>query len=273
MTGAQTIPHMRSSETSGNALAAPLRLARRLRGFLLIAALLALWEASTRFGWVNSSNWPPVSGVVVALFKGWTSGELLTLTASTLRRMAIGYAAGCAAGIALGALIGINRWARYVLKPIVEVLRPIPAPAIVPMLILFLGVDDLLKIVVVSLACFFPVFLNTLSGIAGVDAVLIETARTFRISRFSTLTRVILPAALPTIAAGMRVAIGIALVVTVISEMIAGSAGLGYYIVQMQYALRPEPMYAAIISLSATGYLLNRAFVALDRRWIPWIGR
>lgn len=264
---------LRSGDASGNNLTAPLQLVRRSRGFLLIVALLALWEASARLGWVNSSSWPPVSGVVIALIKGWANGELLELTASTLRRMAIGYAFGCAAGIALGSLLGIDRWARYALKPIIEVLRPIPAPAIVPALILFLGVDDLLKVVVVALACFFPVFLNTLSGIAGVDTVLLETAQTFRISRFQTLIRVILPAATPTILAGMRVAVGIALVVTVISEMIAGSAGLGYYIVQMQYALRPEPMYAAIVSLSALGFLLNTIFLALDRRWVPWVGR
>lgn len=257
----------------GKIMAAPLRFVRRLRGFLLVAALLTLWEVSARSGWVSSTYWPPFSGVVLALVKGCINGELPMLIASTLRRVALGYAFGCAMGIALGALLGIDRWARYILKPIIEVLRPIPAPAIVPMLILFLGVDDLLKVVVVALACFFPVFLNTLSGIAGVDPVLIETARTFRISRFRMLTSVILPAASPTIAAGMRIAIGNALVVTVITEMIAGSTGVGYYIVQMQYALRPEPMYAAIISLSATGYLLNRTFVALDRRWIPWIGR
>jgi ABC-type nitrate/sulfonate/bicarbonate transport system permease component len=253
--------------------AAALRLARRLRGVLLIVALLAVWEASARLGWVNSSNWPPLSGVVVALLQGWSSGELALLVASTLRRMLTGYALGCAAGIALGSLLGISRWARYVLKPLIEVVRPIPAPAIVPILILFLGVDDHLKIVVIALACFFPVFLNTLAGIAGVDPVLLETARTFRTGRLRTLLTVILPAATPVIAAGMRIAIGIALVVTVISEMIAGSAGLGYHIVQMQYALRPEPMYAAVISISAAGYLLNRVFVALERWWLPWVGR
>jgi ABC-type nitrate/sulfonate/bicarbonate transport system permease component len=267
------MPWRRNGETLDGRLAALLRLVYRLRGIVLIAALLALWESSARLGWINSSSWPPASGVVLALVKGWMDGELLRLTASTLRRMALGYALGCAAGVALGSLLGSNRWFRHALKPIIEVIRPIPAPAIVPMLILFLGVDDLLKVVVVALACFFPVFLNTLAGIAGIDAVLLETARTFRTGRTRTLMSVILPAATPTIAAGMRIAIGIALVVTVISEMIAGSSGLGYYIVQMQYAMRPEPMYAAIISLSATGYLLNRAFVSLERRWIPWLGR
>ncbi|HWV96405.1 MAG TPA: ABC transporter permease [Xanthobacteraceae bacterium] len=250
-----------------------LRHSRRLNGVLLVVALLVLWEVSARLGWANSANWPPVSAVFVALLQGLISGELLQLLASTLMRTASGYVIGCGAGVALGLLLGTNRWARYVLKPIVEVLRPIPAPAIVPPLILFLGVDNALKIFVISLACFFPVFLNTLAGVAGVDDVLLQTARTFRVSARKTLLSVVLPAALPMIAAGMRTATGIALVVTVIAEMIAGSAGLGYYIIQMQYALRPEAMYAAVICLAITGYLLNRAVLIAEARLIPWLGK
>ena len=125
-------------------------------------------------------------------------------------------------------------------------LRRIPAPAIVPPLILFLGVDDSMKIAVVAMACFFPVFINTLAGVEGIDDVLLQTARTLRTGRVRTLTRVVLPAPLPMIAAGLQIAIGIGLVVTVISDMIAGSSGLGNYIVQMQYAMKPEAMYAAI---------------------------
>jgi ABC-type proline/glycine betaine transport system permease subunit len=143
-------------------------------------------------------------------------------------------------------LLGSNRYLRYAIKPLIEVLRRIPAPAIVPPLILFLGVDGSLKIAVVAMACFFPVFINTLAGVEGIDDVLLQTARTLRTGRVRTLTRVVLPAPLPMIAAGLQIAIGIGLVVTVISDMIAGSSGLGYYIVQMQYAMKPEAMYAAI---------------------------
>lgn len=245
----------------------------RLAGVLLIVALLLLWEASARFGWILSTNWPPVSAVFVALVKGVAGGELVLLLASTLGRMLAGYAFGCAAGVVAGIALGTSRWARYVLRPWIEVFRPIPAPAIVPALILFLGVDNALKIFVVAFACFFPVFLNTLAGVADVDDVVLQTARTFRVSPWRLLLHVILPSALPMIAAGMRVAIGIALVVTVIAEMIAGSAGFGYYIVQMQYALRPEEMYAAVICLAATGYLLNRLFLVLEARLIPWLGK
>jgi ABC-type nitrate/sulfonate/bicarbonate transport system permease component len=250
-----------------------LRSARRLSGVLLVAALLLLWEASARLGWVASSNWPPVSGVFVALVRGFADGELARLLASTLSRMAAGYVIGCGCGIALGLLLGTNRWARYVLKPLIEVMRPIPAPAIVPPLILLLGVDNALKVFVVALACFYPVFLNTLAGVAGVDEVLLQTARTFKLSSRRVLLNVILPASLPMIAAGMRTATGIALVVTVIAEMIAGSAGLGYYIIQMQYALKPEAMYAAVICLAVTGYLLNRIFLLIEARAIPWLGK
>ncbi|MGB6081292.1 MAG: ABC transporter permease [Xanthobacteraceae bacterium] len=240
---------------------------------MLVFALLLLWEASARLGWVNSTNWPSVTSVIAALVDGLIGGELGRLLVSTLARTASGYAIGCASGVALGLLLGTNRWANYTVKPLIEVFRPIPAPAIVPPLILFLGVDNALKVFVVSLACFYPVFLNTLAGVASVDDVLLQTARTFKVPSRRVLLGVILPASLPMIAAGMRTATGIALVVTVIAEMIAGSAGLGYYIVQMQYALRPEAMYAAVICLAATGYLLNRIFLEAEARFIPWLGK
>lgn len=245
----------------------------RLNGVILVFGLLALWEASARLGWASSTSWPPVSAVFLSLFRGFVSGELPLLLASTLMRATAGYVIGCGLGIGFGLLLGSNRWSRYVLKPIIEVLRPIPAPAIVPPLILFLGVDNALKIFVISLACFFPVFLNTLGGVAAIDDVLLQTVRTFRMSARKTLLSVVLPASLPMIVAGMRTATGIALVVTVIAEMIAGSSGLGYYIMQMQYALKPEAMYAAVICLAATGYLLNRAVMIAEARFVPWLGK
>jgi ABC-type nitrate/sulfonate/bicarbonate transport system permease component len=263
---------MPGSPAAARAVGEP-AVASRLSGVVLVVALLVLWEASARLGWVDSRNWPPVTAVVIAIVNGFASGELAMLLLSSLRRMSIGYVLGGGIGIALGVLLGSNRYLRYAIKPLIEVLRPIPAPAIVPPLILFLGVDDSLKITVVAMACFFPVFINTLAGVEGIDDVLLQTARTFRTGRVRTLTRVFLPATLPMIAAGLRIAIGIGLVVTVISEMIAGSSGLGYYIVQMQYAMKPEAMYAAIATLALTGYALNRIFLALEAHFIPWMGK
>ncbi|MGA0594040.1 ABC transporter permease [Enterovirga sp. CN4-39] len=245
----------------------------RASGFVLILVLLALWEASARLGWVQSQSWPPFSAVLAATWRGLAEGELGLPLLSTIGRMLAGYAIGCGLGVALGLLLGANRWIRYVVLPVVEVIRPIPIPAIVPPLILFLGIDDALKIFVVALASFFPALINTMAGVLGVDDVLLQTARTFRIGWTRTMLRVVLPATLPAISSGLRVAIGLALVVTVVAEMIAGSAGIGYYIVQMQYALRPDAMYAAVLCLALTGYLLNRLFLAGEARLIPWMGR
>lgn len=262
-----------------DAAPAPARRPRALRpparasGVALILALLALWEASARLGWVGSENWPPFSRVLAAARDGLAGGELAGPLLSTLGRMLAGYAVGCGLGVALGLLLGVNRWARYLVAPLVEAIRPIPIPAIVPPLILFLGIDDALKVFVVALASFFPALINTMAGVLGVDDVLVQTARTFRVGPWRTLFAVVLPAALPAIASGLRVALGLALVVTVIAEMIAGSAGMGYAIVQMQYAMRPDAMYAAVLLLALTGYALNRLFLAAEARLIPWMGR
>jgi ABC-type nitrate/sulfonate/bicarbonate transport system permease component len=245
----------------------------RASGFAIVVLLLALWESSARFGWVVSSNWPPFTAIVGALIQGFADGELAKPLLGTLQRMMTGYASGCFAGIALGLLLGTVRPLRYVFLPLIEIMRPIPAPAIIPPLILFLGVDDALKIVIIALASFFPVFVNTMAGVSSVDDVLRQTARTFRIGWRRTVMEVVLPGTLPSIAAGMRTAISLSLVVAVIAEMIAGSAGMGYYIVQMQYALKPQYMYAAVICLAVLGYCLNALFLAVERRMMPWVGR
>ena len=245
----------------------------RASGVLLVVGLLLLWEASARFGWVQSGSWPPFSAVLAATWRGFVEGELALPLLSTIGRMLAGYAIGCSLGVVLGLLLGGNRWLRYLLLPVVEAIRPIPIPAIVPPLILFLGLDDALKIFVVALASFFPALINTMAGVLGVDDVLMQTARTFRVGWTRTTLRVVLPATLPAISSGLRVAIGLALVVTVVAEMIAGSAGIGYHIVQMQYALRPDAMYAAVLCLALTGYVLNRLFLAGEARLIPWMGR
>jgi ABC-type nitrate/sulfonate/bicarbonate transport system permease component len=153
-----------------------------------------------------------------------------------LRWAAIGYVAASMAGIRLGIVLARNRALRYGLLPLIEIVRPMPTPAVIPPLILFLGVDDALKIFIVALASFFPIFTNTFVGVASIDDTLIQTARTSRTLSARMLYDVILPATLPAIAAGLRTATSLCLVVAVLSEMIAGSSGIGYYLIEMQYA-------------------------------------
>ena len=242
----------------------------RTTGLLLIAVILVLWEVSSRMGWVVSDNWPPVTRVVYALAQGILGGELATAWTSTLYRVAIGYVIGSAAAVLLGLLLGrVTVWDKL-LRPPIEMVRTLPGPALLPPLILLLGVGDALKIVVIALGAFFPVFVNAYSGVKSIDSTLLLTARTFRLSRGVTLRRIIVPAALPSIAAGMRISISLALTVGVIAEMISGASGLGFYLMSMQFALRADAMYATVILLAGTGYVLNRLFVHGEERLIFW---
>jgi ABC-type nitrate/sulfonate/bicarbonate transport system permease component len=242
----------------------------RLSGVCLVVALLLLWEASVQWGWIESDNWPAFSAVLVSFVRGIENGELVTAIWSSLWRMARGYAAGCALAVAMGVLLAAWRPARLTLQPLIEFVRPIPAPAIIPPLMFLLGVDDGLKIFVVAFATFFPVLVNTMSGVASVDAVYHQVARTFGVTSAAILWRVVMPAALPHILAGMRISLALALIVTVVVELVAGSQGIGYYVISMQFASRAADMYAAIVLLTAVGYALNRGFVAFEARALHW---
>ena len=246
---------------------------KRWYGAAIVIGLLLLWEVSARLHWVASANWPPFSIVLQAAFNALRDGEMLPAFISTIRRASIGYALGSSVGIGLALLLGMNRWLRYLLLPVVEFIRPIPGPAIIPPLILFLGVDDALKIAIIALACFFPVFTTTLAGVFSVDDTYLQTAHTFRLTWLDTIRKVVFPATLPAIAAGLRTAASLALIAAVIVEMVAGAGGIGYFMVQMQYAMRPDLMYAAVIYLAVFGYLLNRSFLVLERSAIPWMGK
>jgi ABC-type nitrate/sulfonate/bicarbonate transport system permease component len=156
------------------------------------------------------------------------------------------------------------------LEPLVEVLRPLPKAALLPPLILFLGLGDAMKMTIIGLGVFFPVLINTVQGVRGVDPVLVDTGRTLRCGRLALLAKVVLPASMPLILAGMRVALGLGLILVVIAEMLAGTGGLGYVVIDMQRSFRVQEMYAWIVILAVLGYALNAVFVTLERRVIHW---
>mgnify|MGYP000494014351 CR=1 FL=1 len=245
---------------------------RRTSGFVLLLALLGIWQISALW-WVESPNWPPVTAIVVAFFNGLASGEILQVFGSSMWRMLVGYLAGAIVGVSIGLLMARQRWIDAALTPLIELLRPIPMPAIIPPLILLLGIDHTMKIFAVAFATFFPVLVNTAGGIRSVDRTLLDVARTFQQGGSRTVFRVILPAAMPYIFAGLRTSLALALIVTVVAEMIAGSEGIGYYVITMQYAMRAADMYAAIFALAAVGYTLNFITLQVERRVLHWYQR
>lgn len=245
---------------------------RRTSGFVLLLALLGIWQISALW-WVESPNWPPVTAIVVAFFNGLASGEMLQVFGSSMWRMLVGYLAGAIVGVSIGLLMARQRWIDAALTPLIELLRPIPMPAIIPPLILLLGIDHTMKIFAVAFATFFPVLVNTAGGVRSVDRTLLDVARTFQQGGSRTVFRVILPAAMPYIFAGLRTSLALALIVTVVAEMIAGSEGIGYYVITMQYAMRAADMYAAIFALAAVGYTLNFITLQVERRVLHWYQR
>lgn len=242
---------------------------RRLPGYLLVFALLVLWEVSAR-AFTSSENWPPLTTVLRALAAGLAGGELGAAAGSSLARMLAGYGIGALAGVLIGLAMASSRVVRALLDTSVELLRPIPIPAIVPPLVLLLGIDDAMKVTVIAFAAFFPVLINTLQGARALDGTLRDMTRTFRVGAWRRLVRVVLPASLPYVFAGLRISLALAMIVTIVAEMIAGSEGLGYYLVSMQYAMRPGDMYAGVVLIAVAGYAMTLMFVALERKLLPW---
>lgn len=239
----------------------------RVSGVLLVLALLVLWDLSARF-WVDSTSWPTVTAVLAALFSG--SADLFAAFTSTISLMLKGFVLGALLGVAGGIAIGLSPFLRRAFTPLLEFLRPLPVPGIVPPLILLLGIDDAMKITVVAFSTFFPVLINAAQGVRMVDPVLIDMTRTFRHSRLRSMWQLTLPAALPYVFSGLRISLALALIVTVVAEMIAGGTGIGYYLMTMQYAMQPDRMYAGVVLLAATGYALNWLLLLAERRLLHW---
>ena len=245
-------------------------LSGRWLGFALIALLVVLWEVAGILKWVDPFTVPRVSSVAATFWDLLKSGELPRQVGSSLWRMFAGYAIGVVLGVAVGVLMGSFRAAYHLLEPLTEILRPIPSPAYVPLAILFLGIDDEMKIFMIGFASFFPVLLNAYSGVRAVDPVHLGTASTFGARGMRLLWQIVLPSAAPYIFTGMRISLAVALIVMVISEMVAASSGIGYFILAAQRGFKVREMYAGIITLAAIGYGMNRLFLAIEARMLAW---
>jgi ABC-type nitrate/sulfonate/bicarbonate transport system permease component len=236
----------------------------------LILGLLVLWELSARFGWIDSPLWPPFSRVLSAWWDQLVHEDLLLNLAMSLERMFAGFAIAAVVGAGIGLVMGYYGFAYRLLEPLVETLRPIPSPAYIPIAILFLGIGDEMKIFMIALACTFPTLLNTYSGVRSVEEIQINTGRTFGLSRYQILWEIVLPSSMPYIFTGLRISLAVALIVAVISEMVAANDGIGYYILHMQRSFQVAPMYAGIVTLALVGYGLNQLFLLVEHKVLWW---
>ena len=188
----------------------------------------------------------------------------------TLARMLEGYAVAIVAGVALGVLLVSSRRLMQMFFPIVEFLRATPSPTMIPFIVLVFGIGELSKVALIMLGCVWPILLNTIDGLRGVDPLLEETSRSYGIGPVARLRYVRLPAAAPQIFAGLRTSLAIALILAVVSEMLAGTNGFGFYINEGQSLFNLPQMWTGIIAIGIVGYLLNAAFLLVEKRILAW---
>ncbi|MFJ2171981.1 ABC transporter permease [Streptomyces sp. NPDC087851] len=243
-----------------------------MRQVLLVLGLPALLVA----GWwiVSDSSTslyaPPLRTVAAAFGTVWTGARIADDVVPSLLRLTAGYALAAVAGVALGVVIGSYRRVRAATEPVLEFLRAVPPPVLVPVVMLFAGIGDTMKIVVIATGCVWPVLLNTVEGVRAVDSVLAETARSYGIGGAARMRHLVLRSASPQIFAGLRQALSIGIILMVISEMFAASNGLGFAIVQFQRGFAIPEMWSGILLLGVLGFLLSLLFRAVERRALGW---
>ena len=236
-----------------------------LAGLALAAQLLALLAN-------DPVSWPRLTDVIARLWSSWVTepAAWTDAIAPSLARLLAGWAGALAVGVTVGTLLGLSATARDYLGPAINFLRAIPPPALLPLFIVLLGIGDGMKAAVIGFGAVWPILLNTADGVASVEPLQRDTARAYRIGFRDELLRIILPAAGPKVFAGLRISLSIAVILMVISEMVATVDGVGFALVQAQRSFRTLDVWAAILVLGVIGFALNAALAAVEGRTLRW---
>lgn len=237
---------------------------------LAIIIFLLIWEIAPRIGIIDPVFVPPPSVAFLALWKLLLSGDLLKHTSISLQRAFAGYAVAALLAIPMGFFVGwFKTFERYI-DPLLQTLRQLPILALFPVFILLFGIGEVSKTAMVALACFWSIFLNTVSGVISVDPLLIKSARSMGISHSDMFWKVVLPATIPSLFTGLRYAGSVALLILVAAEMIGANAGLGFLVFNSEVKFAIPDMYAAIVTLTLLGLIINYALVAIENIASKW---
>jgi NitT/TauT family transport system permease protein len=243
-------------------------LARRLRRLSIPIAAFAAWEVFSRIGALPLDTVSRPSAVVVAGWAAMLDGSIPVATIQSLEAALLGLAIAILIGVVVGLIVSISSIAAIALEPSMEVLRPVPPVALIPLSLLLLGFGLSMEAAVVAFACVWPVVIATAAAVRSVEPRLLEVARVLELPVVAQIAKIILPATLARIIVGIRVAAGIALVVAITVEIVVNPRGLGYSMITAQQSLRADLMYAELLWLGAVGWLLNFALLQLDRAWL-----
>lgn len=242
----------------------------RLASFAVAAGLVGVWQLVANAQLVSPIFLPGPDKAWAALVNGFAHRGLGDKLLGTLRHMTFGWLAACVAAVVIGSLIGTSRRARIYVAPSLEFLRPLPVSAIIPVAIALYGLSESMAIFVIAFGTLWPMLLSTVQGYASVQPRLLEVAQALNLSRLKTITTISLPSALPEILAGMRVSLTVALILSVVCEIVAGLDGLGQWLLVSARMFRSPDLFAGVILLGMIGYLAAALIAEVERRLLAW---
>ncbi|WP_075721950.1 ABC transporter permease [Roseburia sp. 499] len=242
----------------------------KILGVIIPVGLLLLWQVASLAGLLNPSILPSPSKLFAVLVEMGNEGTLLKHITMSLKRVGIGYVVGASFGVILGVILGLSPLVKRFLSVMLEILRPVPILAWVPVLIVFCGIGETSKVIAIAIGSFWSVLLNTTDGVRNVDIKYKEVAEIFTKNKKDTVVSVILPAALPSIFTGLRIGIGSAWLSVIGSEMIASSSGLGYFITYNREMMRPDKVYVGVFTIGIIGWLINILIRKIENRLLKW---
>ncbi len=243
---------------------------QRLLPWLVPVGLVVVWQVASALGWLSTRVLPAPLEVIKAAWTLAASGELWLHVKVSAGRALAGLAIGGGLGLLLGLLTGSVRFFETLLDSTIQMVRNIPALALIPLVILWFGIDETAKLFLISVSVFFPIYINTFHGIRNVDPGLIEMARTYGLTRAQLYRQVILPGALPSILVGLRFSLGLMWVILIVAETISAQAGIGYMTMNAREFLQTDIVLVGILLYAALGKIADVLARSLERVWLRW---
>lgn len=242
----------------------------KILGIIIPIIMVTIWQIAGNAGTINQSILPAPSKLLNVWIKIISDGTLIQNILVSLKRVLFGYLVGAFVGIVLGILLGLFPLAETLFNVLLEIFRPIPILAWVPVLILWAGIGEGSKVITIAIGSFWSVLLNTTEGVRNVDIKYKEVATIYMKTKKDIIFSVVLPAALPTIFTGLRIGIGSAWLSVVGAEMVAASSGLGYFIAYNREVMKPARMYVGVFTVGIIGWLINILIRKLERYLLQW---
>ncbi|HBH65824.1 MAG TPA: aliphatic sulfonate ABC transporter permease SsuC [Erwinia persicina] len=246
------------------------RIGNGLLPWALPVLLVVVWQLASQLGWLSTRILPSPESVIITFWRLSASGELWQHLAISSWRAAVGFSTGGSIGLLLGLITGMSTLGERLLDTSVQMLRNVPHLALIPLVILWFGIDESAKIFLVALGTLFPIYLNTYHGIRNIDRGLVEMARSYGLSGWSLFIQVVLPGALPSIMVGVRFALGLMWLTLIVAETISANSGIGYLAMNAREFLQTDVVVVAIILYALLGKLADVSALLLERVWLRW---